>query len=107
MKIRIFCFQQTRLSMQQFELDYLRLFDKIAIQLKTFVSALGFILSNLTVTFSHKICNNIDLKFSLKGAILMEILLTLIGNLWNNSTDSVGHRSRELKGKELSKVRLI
>ena len=36
----------------------------------------------------------------------MKIILTLIGNLWNNSTDSVGHRSRELKGKESSKVRL-
>lgn len=36
----------------------------------------------------------------------MKIILTLIGNLWNNSTDSVGYRSRELKGKESSKVRL-
>lgn len=28
----------------------------------------------------------------------MEMILTLIGNLWNNSTDTIGHRSRALKG---------
>lgn len=37
----------------------------------------------------------------------MEMVLTLIGNLWNNSTDTVGHRSRALKGKASSKVRII
>lgn len=65
---------------------------------KTFISILVYLLSNLTVIWTKKFSNGSELKFSMKGAIFMNIL-TLIGTLLTNSTNFVGHRSRELKGK--------
>ena len=75
--------------------------------LQSFICALEFLISALSFTLTKKFSNRFEIKFQLKGADIMCIVVTLIGILGMVPTGAAGCRSRTLKGKRGFEVRQI